>query len=196
MRRAGRCSGRRSATRLLIAAATVVAAWCIAIGAAGGAVVVSRSIAGVHSGDSKSSVIKKLGKPFVMDHVQRTIFMAFKHPVIQITLKGSPARVSYVITTDHKQRIRRGIHPGSGRSAVRAAYPKVVCGVAPVPGEGFPPVNYCDLEVGADGNASRATRFALPKKRHLKSITICADCEFIVQQAPAGGWLEMRRASA
>lgn len=182
--RAGRFSGRRSATRMLVAAGVVVAAWCVTVGAAHGAIVVGRTIARVHLGDTRARVIHKLGKPSRVFHIDVVTILSFEQPAMEVTVEGSPARVKSMTTTDHKQHTRKGIHPGSARSAVRAAYPNVKCGVSEIPGGGLPPVHYCDLGVAADGTAVRATRFVFAKK-HLKSITICANCKFIVQQAPA-----------
>jgi hypothetical protein len=114
--------------RLVLATAALV---LVLAPAAGAAIVVQESIAGVKIGMTATQVRAVLGKPRSVSYPKDEIQGSLKHydygPTDVYFSRGENTGAFNVTTTSRAQRTATGIGVGSTRTALKRAFPKAKC---------------------------------------------------------------------
>jgi hypothetical protein len=101
----------------------------LALPAAGHAtIVISKGIAGLQIGDSRSKALRLLGPPESEDRFKGGKNLYYAHgPVSEVSFGA--IGLNQIETASPGQRTARGIGPGSSMSKLQQAYPKMHCSV-------------------------------------------------------------------
>jgi hypothetical protein len=105
--------------RAVVALLSVLACLWAFVPAAGAAIVVGVSVAGVKLGDSVATVKRKLGPPSSVLGRNKV----FNYKRRKLTIAFNKGKATELVTSSSRERTAKGVGPGSTLAAVGQAYP-------------------------------------------------------------------------